>query len=261
MPKPKGQRDFLTTCMNSMNVEGTVQEFQQAFCAMCVNPECTRSKWADSQWIKRMLEQEKVLNNPTILDPSGNSEFQKIASQDFISITDEDVSFYGGWVDVKENGKVVHHAEPETENKSSEKVEQSLTSLKNKGVDPSSRTDPSEDHIPAAGANDDKDKDDEYVEEDLDEDEDEPSQFQAPSPTEPKKKPRRKGKKPGNTPTPQQGVILESSNQSPFNQRNSQPTKSSLLTQDDPWEVPDPTKKKKGGKLKVRIKDGKVVGD
>lgn len=244
MSKQKGQRDFLTTCMNSMNVDGTVQDFQQAFCSVCVNPECTRSRWADSQWIKRMLEQEKVLNNPTIIDPSGNSEFQKIASQDFISISDEDISFYGGWVDVKENGKVVHHSEPETENKSSNKVEQSLSSLK-KDTEPTpeeSDSDPEETEIH-----------EEIIEEEI------PSQFQQPQePKDPKpqKKKTRRKKNHKNTPKPQGGVTLDPSNQSPFQQRNSTANKPSLVTKEDPWAAPKPERK---GKLKVRINDGKVV--
>lgn len=284
MANQKGKKDFLTTCMNSMEVKGTVQEFRQAFCSVCVNPECTQSQWADSQWIRRMLEQEKVLNNPQFVDPSRNKELEKKASQDFISISNETASFYGGWVDVKEDGKVVHHAEPETENKSSDKIDQNVNSLKNEGDEPSqiesrdteeaedtenkeeaeapvffqeAASEPDEGNSESAeDANGSKSEVSNPTEDHKKEDEDPEVRDPAPK-QQPQKKSRGK-KMPKNTEAPKEGIMLQPS--SPFEDRNSgENQQSALIHKEDPWAVKKPAKKSKDGTLKVRIDDGEVI--
>lgn len=278
-----GQKDFLKTCMESVNVDSTVDEFKQAFCSVCVNPECTRSQWSESKWLQRMIRQEQALQNPTIIDPNSDPRFSQHASQDFISVDDKQAQLYGGWVDVKEDGKIVHHAEPPTESKSSSKLDESVSSLSGKKKDDGggggggeegaaplaaqSEPEPPKDGDGGQGQPEGFTPIQGHEEAEIEDTEDEPTEEPPPAlqpqKQEPQKpKPRPKTKKPRkgsekNTPKPDGGIMLEGGNESP--QRNTAPKESKLLNKEDPWATPSEENDGSGGKLTVRISDGKVI--
>lgn len=132
------KKDLIQGCMESFPIKVTVPEFEAAYCNVCVNPECVRSRWADSVWMQRMHRQEQALWSPVIVDPAGNPILTKLATQAFESIDVDERSVYGGWVSIGADGKVIHQAKPETETKSADKLEASLRAMKSQkeGQDP-----------------------------------------------------------------------------------------------------------------------------
>lgn len=252
---PYGQKDFLQECLNSVNVESTVNEFKQAFCSVCANSQCTRSRWADSKWMRRMMDQKESLHNPIFLDPDTDELFKQISDQNFITISQETSKLYGGWVDIKEDGSVVHHADPPTQTKSSDKMDETVSSLK-KG----SSQDPSE----APDSDEEKDGDErplrfqppeESLEKDLPVKETESLEEPLETPEDLKeaevpKKPTKTRTSHKNTPEPSGGIIL--------GPKDNKKKPSVLLNKEDKWKAPSDDDGKRG-KLKVRIGDGTVV--
>jgi hypothetical protein len=239
------KKDLLDGCMDSISIKSTVEEFKQAFCDVCLNPECVRSAWSNSLWDIRMRRQEGALFNPNIVDPESDPLFLEIAKKSFDPVSPETKTFYGGWVDVTKEGKVVHYAEPDTQVHSAEKVDQTLTSLKNASVE-----ERPEGHVPKLS--DDPQREPET-----------PSFFTRPEPDPPAsdpivRAPRPKSKQvPANTPDPG-GVLIQGS---PLERRDVPVSKPSIPERIDPWAAPPssagsgPT----GGKITVRISDGTVV--
>lgn len=226
-----GKKDFLSECMDSLPKSLALDEFQAAYCSVCINPDCHRSRWADSRWLTRMAMQEQALNNPIFGDPN-DPRFADIITTHFEPVDEDTLDYYGGWVEVREDGSVVRYAEPPTEETSADKLDTALESLK-KGADPDPVGDVPEDK-------DDEDPDPEDNSEEGSETED----------SSPKPKPL----KTRNTPAPKGGIILKP------NLKIEKPQSALLHKPRDPWAVPKSSSKRgKNGKLVVRASDGKVL--
>ena len=59
------------------------EDFGQAFCRVCRNPECGRAKWGRSKWINRISTQvDRLLEHPRFADPQ-DTRFKGIRETDF----------------------------------------------------------------------------------------------------------------------------------------------------------------------------------
>ena len=243
------QQDFLSECMNSINIQATPEQFEASHCIICQNNLCKRSQWGDSLWIRRMNRQEHTLNNPVFLDPEDKPEYMELASQEFISIEGKQAKLYGGWVDVDAKGKVVHHAEPETQEQPSDKLDESVRSLKKpKGdTEPESQQDSGEDIINTATP------EPEVLKEGVEEDVKPMETSKAPTP----QKAQRKSSK-TNTDAPKEGIMLGGRGSQKAS--TSKDRDSELIRQSQKWDAPSTDKEGgKGGKLTVRIDNGDVI--
>jgi hypothetical protein len=139
--KDSDMADFLKECIDSIEVEpDSVEEFQEVFCSRCMNEACKHSEWDTSSWMSRMNRQEQALYNPEYGNPS---QFKAEHSQDFISYENDDEDEAEvhaiGWESWDSEDMKVHKEDPPTEEKSSEKIDQNLESLKDgNGEDKSS---------------------------------------------------------------------------------------------------------------------------
>ena len=217
--------DYLEECFkdakNSTDVDASVEDFKATFCATCMNTSCKQSKWRDSSWEQRMDRQEKMINNPEFADPS-DPKFANISAQHFVSVEEaKQDQNYGGWVELDGDGKVVHKADPPTEEKTNRNVDRSqevLNALK-KGEDPP----PQKEEEP-------QEEQDEKQEQDPD-----------PPPKEQKEKdPDQSGKVlgQGREPEPERPSVLEST------------------PQKDDWAIDEGGDDDDGGSLTVRIDTG-----
>lgn len=238
-------QDFISECMESMPKQGSLEDFTQGFCSVCINPDCKRSRWADSRWMTRMILQEQALRQPVFADPD-DPKYVHLQNTHFEEVDQETLQYYGGWVDVREDGSVVNHAPGDIHEKGSSKVDEALKSLRS-GKSPeevlrqSLFEEEEEYEIPSEP---------EPEIEEPDEVEPEPEPARRPQEPAPQVKPT--VKKSLNTEVPKSGILLGT--QAPVKQ-------SSILTSTDPWAVPSggTSKRGKNGKLTVRVSDGKVV--
>jgi hypothetical protein len=214
-----------------------------------------------------MERQENALLNPIIVSPSDNEHYQILASQSFESLDKPtEGAVHSGWVSVTPDKKVVHHAQPETISKSSDKITKTLESLK-----PSSETEELPDEIrvedepspPAPVTNPEPSTNlHETLSGELEEPE-EPIKLEEPeelpvekevilTPIEPvSERPSDSERLIRNTPNPSKGIILNG-------QSNTPKAPSHLLKKQDDWSAPEENRDQKG-RLVVKISDGKVV--
>lgn len=126
--------DYLKECMESIDIESSVEEFKEFYCDRCMNEECKHNEWDEqsSEWLRRMKRQEKALNEPEFGDPD---HFEEAHAQGFISYTDDDEE--GGesfamdseWQSWSDEGAEIHKEEPPTQEKPAEKIEENVKSL------------------------------------------------------------------------------------------------------------------------------------
>jgi hypothetical protein len=234
-------QDFLQECMSSMPQKADVETFELAFCNVCLNGECYRSAWTESKWLTRMLMQEKSLNDPVFALPDNPLFIHLNKTQNFEDISPDTLNYYGGWVEVKQDGSVLHNVPAKPEITSATKVDKALESLQSgKPPQKTEHTPPIEDL---------KKPEPEGLEEDT-----------IPDPVEeiqdvfvPDIKPERPVLT--NVAGPKKGILL----------RAPDPSKAPTLAKDlDPWASPEPSgvsKRNSQGKLVVRVSDGKVIQD
>lgn len=169
-----GKKDYLGQCMDSVDVDSSIDEFKQAFCSRCYREECAHSQWGRPGWLGRMRRQMKALEDPTRLDPN-RPDVKPIAQQDFEdsrnlekdawSMPADDgppaepdmlVGPDGGELEAdpreydrnterSDGAKEVHKAEPPTKSQSSDKVDRSAEALGGDGVSSESDSAPEED--------------------------------------------------------------------------------------------------------------------
>lgn len=263
--------DYLQECLDSIEEDLSIEAFQKACCSICLNNECKRSGWGDSNWLQRMKRQENSLYNPTFYDPG---EYEELASQDFITIDNDQSKVYGGWVNVKEDGTIIHHAEEETKEHEADKVDQSVQSLRG-GENPDEEGREGEDHVATEDTKTAAD-----VESDTETEEPVPETGSSePDPAdrgEVRPEPKQKQKteevldtKPvrpkhfrKNTESPKEGIMLGGKDAE--DARRQQRPESELLKKSRKWEVSEADKnggdsKDGGGHLTVRIDNGEVV--
>lgn len=227
--------DFIQDCMDSMPQQGSLDDFKKAFCDVCINADCHRSRFTDSKWVTRMLMQEQALFNPSFADVD-DPRYDHLRGANFETIDAPTLKYYGGWVDIKEDGTVVHHGEAEPEETDASKFDQAVSSLRG-GREPV-KEEPEEVHAPEPEPVVEVEQPDPVVE-------------RAPA------RPKRQvpPQQPRNTEMPQSGIILGP-------QKVIARPSHLLKPASDPWAVDSGgTKRGKNGKLTVRVSDGKVKKD
>jgi hypothetical protein len=231
------ENDYIQECMESMPQQGSLDDFKRAFCDVCINPECKRSRFKDSKWVTRMIMQEEALFNPRFANEN-DPRYDHLRAVNFEPVDEQTLKYYGGWVDLREDGTVVHQGETPVEEKDSSKIDQAVASLKG-GL---TKTTEEPDSPPAP--------------EPAEEAEPEPTKVEAPAPPEPTPKPVQRSQRPKNTEVPQGGIIL-----GPAKPDIIQRPSRLLQPPSDPWAVDGAGSSKRGknGKLTVRVSDGKVV--
>ena len=242
MPTKYKSEDYLQECMESIEKDLSVEAFQKACCSICLNNECKRSGWGDSNWLQRMKRQENNLYNPTFYDPG---QYEELANQDFITIDDDQAKVYGGWVNVKEDGTIVHHGEEETKEREADKIDESVQSLQQddaggreekNGEEETKESEPPKNEVP-----EEKPVEEEPKKQPLD-----------TKPVQPKHFTKK------NTNAPEDGIML--GGDSPKDARREE---SELIKQSRKWEVSEPDKRggdgSGGGNLTVRIDNGDVI--
>ena len=234
------EKDYIQECMESMPQQGSLDDFKRAFCDVCINPDCKRSRFKDSKWVTRMIMQEDALFNPRFADPD-DPRYSHLRAVNFEPVDEQTLKYYGGWVDVREDGTVVHQGETPVDEKDSSKIDQAVASLKGGLTKTIEEPAPTPVPEPAVEA------------------EPEPTVVEAPAPEpqpEPQPQPVQRPQRPRNTEVPQGGIILGPSKPDLI-QRPSR----LLQPQSDPWAVDGSGSSKRGksGKLTVRVSDGKVV--
>lgn len=257
------KKDLLEQCMDSSPIQASIEDFQTAYCSLCVNPECVRSQWSISKWALRMERQENALNEPKILTPQGNEHFMRLANQGFVSLEtlEHEAKVYSGWdvPEPSEKKKVIHHAEPETESKSADKVSKTLSVLKQEGsgglveVD-SNNVVEEEPQLPSPESDTQaQDIITEQLELDAELEVEEPSKLKSePEPFIIKPNPNNPSQK-------KSGIYVGGSGGSGNQISKPNPIgDSKILTKQDKWSVPTETRGK-DGKLIVRINDGKII--
>lgn len=236
--KRVSKKDLLSECMSSIEIESTVTEFQTAFCAQCLNPICVRSEMIDSKWVARMLRQAEALQDTAPLFQGASPKHLDLEVKDFVSLDAEEARLQSlrRWKTVGAEIKkpIIHYADPPQENKSSERLEQSVKAL-SKGID-SPKTDV--DESLSQEATESRETLAEIPEQD-------PTPSEPPEPVSPKVETLSPASnKTGN----QNGIMLTSSDREV-------PKPSIILPVTDKWEIPSENE----GKLKVRISDGKKI--
>ena len=122
-----GDKDFLGDCMDSVDGDASVKEFQMVFCRRCFNQECTHSGMNKTQWQARMDRQEDALLNPDRLDPN-RPDVQPIAHQNFEDARNLQQDAWS--MPVEDDGrKRVHKSDPPTKTQSADKVDESAKAL------------------------------------------------------------------------------------------------------------------------------------
>jgi len=259
--------DFVRECLQDTGVQATIEQFEQAFCNRCLNPECHRSSYHGLSWTRRMKRQLEGLNSPTFL-ASDDPLFATLSSQDFKSFK-QSVAQVSDWslspITVEGDAAVldtstpaadrrVHHGMLDTRTESPEKLERAVSLLK--GDSPAHAPEPAHEpaheptpaHEPAR--------------------EPAPARERAHEPA-PASAPVLEGdasKRLGaastyNTPAPKSGIILPGAPGT--HAKSPQPAGNVQVIQPNPWAVTDPaddSKSKRGGsKLRVRLgKSGKA---
>lgn len=240
------QDDFIKDCMESMPQQGSLEDFKRAFCDVCINPECKRSRFTDSKWVTRMIMQEEALARPRFADPN-DPAYDYLRSAYFEPVDEQTIKYYGGWVDVREDGTVVHHGETPHEEKDASKFEAAVASLKG-GVEapveaPEPEPQPEPTPPPARRVV-------EVPDPPMPEPTPEPEAVVQPKPQPPSQKPQ--APRPRNTEVPKSGILLGP-------QQIIQRPSHLLQPPEDPWAVDSGSKRDKNGRLTVRVSDGKVV--
>lgn len=119
--------DFIDECMETAggdkDIDVSVEEFEEAFCEVCINSDCRRSKHRrDSGWLERMERMERALYDPDFGDPS---RFERSHRQNFETITQPDDKIHtkpGEWESVSEEDQSIESAQPSNEDSQSEKM-------------------------------------------------------------------------------------------------------------------------------------------
>lgn len=242
----KGKEDFISECLNSMEQKGSLEDFEIAFCSVCINPDCHRSKWSDSKWMTRMLMQEEALSHPTFMSQDDPRFIALNQEMRFEEIDPTLHNYYGGWVEIQDDGKVVNKVPAPTESTESDKVTHALKQLrKAKDLPPKEEEvipDTPAPEAPEPSPEPSKEVPPVQVKEEV------------PEPVEEKREPIRKPLRPSplknrNTQAPSQGIMLG----------QSQVKKAVPVSQNDPWAVPEDSKRGSDGKLVVRAGDGKIL--
>lgn len=122
-----GDKDFLDRCMDSVEVDASVKEFQQVFCRRCHNNECTHSGMGKSIWLDRMGRQKKALEDPDLVDPN-RPDVQPIAHQSFEDARNLEQDAWSMPVE-DDSEKRVHTSEPPTRTQPADKVDESAAAL------------------------------------------------------------------------------------------------------------------------------------
>jgi len=192
----------------------------------------------------RMIMQEQTLYNPVFGDPE-DPKFGDITSKHFETVDVETLEYYGGWVDMKEDGTVVRHGDVKPDETDSSKLDDALQSLRGGTSAPPKPDAASYETVEAP----------ETVEEVEDEPEAAPEPPSPPVRQEEASKPVKRRERAQNTEVPRGGIILGPS--------QPKPRPSALITKKDPWAINPDTAPKRGknGKLTVRVSDGKVLKD
>lgn len=243
------RKDLLEGCRSSINIQSTEEEFKMAFCDVCINPECVRSGWAESSWLSRMNRQEKALWEPYIVDPNSRPEFLQLSRQNFETLTAEERSYYGGWVSIGDDGKIIHHAEPETSTTSDKSLQNSLEAIqKSKQPSEDSLTpEELEEEIPLPPFMRNFQDEEQDVEEELKEDI-KTSTIEIP----------KEMTNPKNTePPPKEGIMLGNGSNNVHPNKRRQLVEQMVHLSGDSWGVPSEAKSK--SRVTVRVTDGKVM--
>ena len=242
-----GTQDNAKDCLNDLPDQVRPEQLKAGWCDVCMNKECVRSRWGDSQWLARMLAQKEALLNPKFGDPD-DPQFSHLKTLNFEQIDERTLKHYGGWVEVRQDGSVINHAPAPKDEESSEKVENALKSL---------QPEPEEVAAPA------------QVE--IEKPEPKPEVRVQEQPAQPARKKEEKTEEPKAparpAPKPKSKLILPQTapNQSGKVLGTPQTQKPSAILSGraapkDPWAVdPSPNKRGPSGKLTVRVSDGKVV--
>lgn len=231
--------DFIKECLESMPQKGSIDDFERAFCDVCINPDCQRSRFTDSKWLTRMILQEEALYHPVFADPN-DPRYDSLRQTRFEPVDEQTVKYYGGWLDVREDGTVVRHGETPHDEKDAGNVEAALNSLR-RGTpqDPESVED-----------NEDSEETVSEPEVTRDTQSHEPAER---APVDNRKTRSTSRTRPRNTEVPKGGIILGPS------KGTIPPTRPPKVN--DPWAVDSKgiSGGRREGRLTVRVTDGKVV--
>jgi hypothetical protein len=136
----RATEDHIELCRNSIEIKGTLEDFEQVFCAKCMTVECVRSAANGSRWTQRMRRQEEALHNPVFME-SDNPLFDLLSRQGFASFDQKQVvvndwQSFGPDVPSQEpSDRVVHQGDIPTETRDSQKVAETVQALR-KASDP-----------------------------------------------------------------------------------------------------------------------------